>query len=101
MGVAFVVAVVLLIAAAFGAALRPGDRRIGLATAALFAGLICAYVLSRTTGIPLLSTDTEPVDAVGVATNVVQALGFAFAALLVLLRRNPSRRRLTFQEVSQ
>jgi hypothetical protein len=37
------------------------------------AGLILAYVVSRTTGIPVV--EPEAVDPVGVATDVVEALG--------------------------
>lgn len=101
MGVAFVVAVVLLLATAVATGLRPGDRHVAGAAGLLFAGLIAAYILSRTIGIPVLSPDREPVDAVGVATNLVEALGFALALFLVRRHRCETRRRLTLQEVSR
>jgi hypothetical protein len=82
MGVAFVVAVLLLLATGLLAALRPADVRVASAAALLFVGLIAAYIISRTTGIPVLQSDPEALDAVGVATNVVEALGFSAALLL-------------------
>ena len=101
MGVAFLVAVALLLAAGVATAARPADGRVAIATASLFAGLIAAYTLSRTTGIPLLSPEREPVDAVGVATNLVEALGFGFASLLVQRRPPHRERRLILKEVSR
>jgi hypothetical protein len=100
LGAAFVVAVVLLMAAGTAAAVRPHDRRVGMAATLLFAGLIGAYTASRTTGIPLLAPDPEAIDAVGVATNVVEALGLASALFLTQQSRRDERR-LTLQEVSR
>lgn len=82
MGVAFVVAVLLLLATGLLAALRPADVHVASAAALLFVGLIAAYIISRTTGIPVLQSDPESLDAIGVATNVVEAVGFASALLL-------------------
>jgi hypothetical protein len=99
-GGAFVLAVLLLLGAGVLSALRPADVRVARAAALLFAGLISAYITSRTTGIPLLQSDSEPLDAVGVATNVVEALGLACALLLT----QPSQRhraRLVSSEVSR
>jgi FtsH-binding integral membrane protein len=79
LGAAFVAAVVLLVAAATSVAARPADRRITSAAGLLLAGLILAYVVSRTTGIPVLDPEPEAVDAVGIATNVVEALGVVVA----------------------
>jgi hypothetical protein len=53
------------------------------AVALLLAGLSLAYVASRTTGIPALDPDPEGVDAVGVATTAVEAIGVAFALWLI------------------
>ena len=82
MGVAFLVAVALLLATGIAVARRPGDLRVTSAAALLFAGLIAAYTASRTTGIPVIGPDPESVDGVGVATNVVEALGLACALSL-------------------
>lgn len=90
MGVAFVVAVLLLVATGVLAALRPGDVRVASGASLLFLGLITAYITSRTTGIPVLQSDSEPLDAVGVATNLVEALGFVSALLLT----QPSRHQI-------
>jgi hypothetical protein len=98
LGFAFMLAVALLLATGMAAALRPADRRVASAAALLFAGLIAAYTATRTTGIPLLSSDPEELDAVGVATNLVEVLGFVAASLLVHTSRLEHRRLLT-QEV--
>src|SRR5437763_13251468 len=72
LGAAFLIAVVLLVTAAASVAARPGDRRITSAAGLLLAGLILAYVVSRTTGIPVLDPEPEAVDAVGIATSGVE-----------------------------
>ena len=82
MGVAFLVAIVLLLATGAALTVRPNDRRIAAAAAVLFAGLIAGYVISRVSGIPLLAPDRETVDEVGVATKVVEATGLALALWL-------------------
>jgi hypothetical protein len=99
-GGAFVVAVLLLLGTGVLAALRPADVRVASSAALLFAGLIAAYITSRTIGIPLLQSDSETLDAVGVATNVAEALGLASALFLI----QPSERhsaRLVPSEVSR
>jgi hypothetical protein len=98
--VAFVVAVVALLATGIAAARCPADARVGGTAALLFAGLVTAYAVSRTTGIPLLQTDPEPIDAVGVATSVVEAVGFACALVLTQSTRH-NRVRPALQEVSR
>jgi apolipoprotein N-acyltransferase len=82
LGAAFVVAVVLLVSAVLATAWRPGDRRVTIGVAALLGGLMLAYVASRTTAIPVLDPEREALDAVGVATTVVEAIGLAFALWL-------------------
>jgi hypothetical protein len=79
LGMSFVLAVALLLAAAVAVAIRPEDRRAAQAAALLLAGLIGAWALSRTGGIPLLAPVPEPVDVVGVATKLVEAAGLALA----------------------
>lgn len=100
LGAAFLIAVVLLLAAATAAAARPGDRRITSAAGLLLAGLMLAYLASRTTGIPVLDPEPETLDAVGIATTVVEALGVVVAVCLIHpVGRHP---RLThLQEVSR
>ncbi len=99
LGGAFAIAAALLLTTGIALATRPRDTRLARASALLFAGLIAAYGASRTTGIPVLAPAPEPLDAVGAATNLAEALGLA-AALSVNHRRGdvqPSR----VQEVTQ
>lgn len=100
LGAAFVIAVLLLVAAAIAVAARPEDRPITSATGLLLAFLMLAYLASRTTGIPVLDPDPEAVDAVGLATNAFQALGLVVALWLIHPLGRPAR--LThLQEVSR
>ena len=52
---------------------------------AAFAGLLAAYALAITAGLPLLHPEPEPVVGLAVATKVVEAAGLA-AALHLLWR---------------
>ncbi|MGH2885133.1 MAG: hypothetical protein ACRDPA_20915 [Solirubrobacteraceae bacterium] len=100
LGAAFVIAVVLLVAAAIAVAARPEDRPITSATGLLLACLMLAYLASLTTGIPVLDPDPEALDAVGIATNAFQALGVLVALWLIHPLGRPAR--LThLQEASQ
>lgn len=82
LGVAFLAAVVLLLTVVASETIRPADARVAGAAAVLLAGLIAAYAVTRSTGIPLLAPDPEPVDLVGVGANVVEALGLGSALYL-------------------
>jgi hypothetical protein len=82
LGDAFVAAVILLAAAAIALALHPQSARAARAASLVLAGLISAYIASRTTGIPALSPEPEAVDPIGLTTNVVQALGLAISLKL-------------------
>ena len=97
LGIAFIASAVLLLGAAAVVALHD-SRRAMSATALLFAGLIAAYVASRTTGIPWLEPEAEPADAVGLATKVVEAIGLAFA--VALIKPVGDERSFTSQEVT-
>lgn len=88
MAVAFVVATVALALAAVGEAMAPTPW-LSVATAALLAGTAAAYLLARTTGIPVLTTHPEPFDALGVATSALELVG----AVLALVHLNPRRNR--------
>lgn len=98
-GVAFVVATGLLLASATALAIRPGSLGAARGAALLLAGLVALYAASRTTGIPLLEPDTEPLDAVGVTTKLVEGLGLVFA--LRLSRSVGDRRSPLTQEVAR
>jgi hypothetical protein len=82
LGVAFLVAVVLLLSAIIAVSLRPTDRRVLAGAAVLLCGLALAYLATRTTGIPVLDPEREPVDAVGVLTTSIEIAGVAFALWL-------------------
>jgi apolipoprotein N-acyltransferase len=82
LGVAFLVAVVLLVSALIAVSLRPTDRRVLAAAAGLLLGLALAYLATRTTGIPVLDPEREAVDAVGVLTTSIEIAGVAFALWL-------------------
>ena len=82
MGVSFVVAAVLTLFAAGWLAARPFSAAAVHLAAVLLAGLIAAYVLNVTVGIPWLADAPERVDAVGLATKAVEALGLVFAVRL-------------------
>jgi hypothetical protein len=99
LGLAFIVAVVLLLGAVAALTIRAGDRRVAQAAALLLTGLMLSWAASRITGIPLLQPQPESVDAVGVVTNLVEALGLALA--LWLSQPMGGRWRPTIQEASR
>ena len=84
LGVAFLVAVLLLLGAAVAFGFRPTDRRVAGAAAVVLFGVAFAYLATRTTGIPMLDPEREAVDAVGVATTAVEVTGLVFALRLTL-----------------
>ena len=98
-GVAFVVAAGLLLAAATALAIRPGGLGAAQGAALLLAGLVAFYATSRTTGIPLLEPRAEPLDAVGATTKLVE--GFGLVVALRLSRSVGDRRSPLTQEVAR
>ena len=79
LGVAFMLAAGALVAAVAALVSRPEDRAVAEVVAVLLAALIVSWAVSRSTGIPVLHPHPEAVDAVGAATNLVEALGLACA----------------------
>jgi hypothetical protein len=79
LGGAFAISAVLL-----GAAAVLASRRVtrGFVVVVLL-GTAVAYLLSRTTGIPLLIPDPEEPDPLGLVTTVSEAVAAAVAALLL------------------
>jgi hypothetical protein len=100
-GVAFIVAAVLLFTVAGGLTAQPDNPYLAGIAALLFAGLICAYVATRTHGIPWLAPDRESLDTVGVATNVVEAVGLVLALHRLLQPPGAPHQRQTPQEVTR
>ncbi len=53
------------------------------AAAALFAGLIVAWVLAVTTGVPVFHPEVEPVEGLAVLTKLVELVGLVAALALI------------------
>lgn len=75
---AFVPAVIALGVLAVGLSRSPAPVLVDGAIAVL-GGLIGAYVLAATTGIPVVHPEPEPVNGLAVATKAVEALGLLAA----------------------
>jgi hypothetical protein len=86
LGIAFVAATALLLAAAVALAYRPDDATVGTATALLLAALVAAYAVNVTIGLPWLSDGPEPVDLVGLATKSVEGIGLPFSIQLAPIK---------------
>ena len=78
LGIGFLISAVLLIVLATALTMRGGAQRT-LASAALLAGLIVAYLFAVTTGLPFLHLEVEPVDGLALFTKSVEALGLLVA----------------------
>ena len=52
------------------------------------AGLLVAYALAITSGVPVLHPDPEPVDRLALATKAVEVVGLLAAAHLLLHGRS-------------
>jgi hypothetical protein len=88
LGVAFLLDAVLLAVVAVLLGDPARGTRTTPAVATLLLATAGAYVLSRTTGIPWLAPDPEPLDGLGAVTTVCELVG-ANACVLLMLRRNP------------
>jgi hypothetical protein len=77
-GAAFAAAAVLLAAAAVAVTVRPRAPLVA-ATAALLFGLIAAYLLTVTTGLPVVHPEPDAVEGLALATKLVEAAGLAAA----------------------
>lgn len=82
LGAAFLVDGLLLGAAAVLLADPARGGRLARLVVLLLAATAVAYVLSRTTGLPLLSPNPEPVDALGVITTLCELVGVTACVLL-------------------
>ena len=81
LGMSFMASVIALLAVALLAASRPDDGRSRLGAGLVLLLMFGAYAASRTTGRPVIAPHAEALDHVGVATQVVQLAGAAFAFL--------------------
>ena len=99
LGLAFVVAVGVLLTVGEAIVLSPGTARAAQAAALVFAALIASYAAATTVGLPLVSVEPEPVDGVALVTKLVESVGLVFA--LKLNQTVGGRWSLTRQEVSR
>ena len=97
--VSFVLATGLLLAVATWIALCPDDWRAVRSARFLVAGLLIAYLVSRTVGIPFFQPEVEHVDALGLSTKAVEVL--ALLCALRLGRTLGGRRSPLTQEVAR
>ena len=67
---------------------RPQSRTPVTAAAVALTGLLAAYALAVTTGVPLLQPSPEPADALGLATTAIELVGLV-AALELLAHGRP------------
>ena len=88
-GFGFAAATAALAAAALALTLRSTSAVALVGTAALLAGLLAAYALAVTSGVPVLHPESEPVDGLAVATKAIEAFGL-LAACSLLWRSSPS-----------
>ena len=77
-GAGFLIATVLLIGLAGALTIRV-SRALLLASAAVMAGLIVAYLFAVTTGLPFLHPEAEAVDRLALFTKAVEAIGLLAA----------------------
>lgn len=79
-GIGFVGSAVVLAIVAVALTVRPASA-VALAGAAVtFVGLIAAYVLATTTGVPVFQPGAEPVEGLALATKAVEAIGLVASA---------------------
>lgn len=90
LGAAFALSVVLLAAGAVRLRAGTGADRGALWVAAVLLGVAACYLLSRTTGLPVLAPEPESVDPLGVLTSLAEVV--AAVAALSLPRIGKERR---------
>ena len=90
-GVGFVAATAALAAVVVGLTLRPASVLALAGAATVLGGLLVAYALATTTGLPLFHPEPESIDALALATKVIEAIGLAAAAAALLERTSRSR----------
>jgi hypothetical protein len=86
-GAGFLASAVGLAALAVVLTLRPASAAALAGSAALLAGLIVAYALAITSGLPVLHPEPEPVDSLALVTKAIEAVGLLLALHLLRLRR--------------
>jgi hypothetical protein len=82
-GGGFIAATVLLAALVVALTFRSDPRPAAAAAALTLAGLLVSYALVVWHGLPVLHPETEPVDALALATKAIEGVGLVLAASLV------------------
>lgn len=101
LGGGFVIAAGALVAVAFWLSTHPRlDVVVIDAAMVLLAGLIIAYVVSRTAGLPVGGEGVERVDVTGAVTQVLQLVGLG-AALAIRRAGHSARARVLREEVTR
>ena len=89
-GIGFAASAVVLAALAVALARRPSPLLVDAAIVVLV-GLIGAYVLAVTTGVPVLSPESEPVETLAVVTKVIEVIGITAGLVLRIAAVRPLR----------
>ena len=82
-GIGFAAATVALAAIAVAVTVRPVSTLALTAALGTLVGLVVAYGLAITTGVPLLHPEPEPVDGLALATKAIELAGVLSAWSLV------------------
>ena len=82
-GLGFVVATAALAALVLWLWQRPASRGVLASAALVLAGLLIAYGLAVTSGLPVLHPEPEPLDGLALATKAIEALGLLAASSLL------------------
>lgn len=90
-GVAFAASAVVLAGLCLALSRQPQSSLPVTGAAVALAGLLAAYALATTTGVPVLHPSPEPADGLGLATKAIELLGLV-AALHLLAAGHPVAR---------
>ena len=85
-GIGFLASTVLLASLVVGLTLWPASPAPLAGAAITFVGLLAAYALAITTGVPALHPEIEPVDGLALATKAFEVAGLATAVNLLWRR---------------
>ena len=92
LGLGFLMAAALLLTLGLGIFVRSGSRALPLLIALVSVGLIAAYVVSRTAGLPVMHPEPEAVDRIGVITKAVELMALFLSLRLYRENAAGSRR---------
>jgi len=90
-GVGFVAATAALAAIVVALTLRPASVLPLAGAATVLGGLLGAYAVATTTGLPLFHPEPESVDALALGTKAIEAIGLTAAGVTLLERTRRTR----------